>query len=208
MNQEELNANIGTMTQILQQLDAGDPSTEELVYRMQYGNLRRLASQVLGACGGVVTQGDTEMLNELLLQLKNQAPMRFKDMEHFLAIAREKMREIVYAYARSRRSRAPTNSGIRISIADILTDFRHNGLATADAEPERVLSLQHLLERLANNSERDCDLVDLFFFVGLSQADIAARYGVTEDVIRKRLQFIRAWLNAQDNEMNVPRGAV
>jgi len=87
-------------------------------------------------------------------------------------------------------------------------DFRHNGLATADTEPDRVLSLQRLLDRLAKNSERDCDPVDLYYFVGLSQSDIAARYGVTEDIIRKRLQFIRAWLNAQDNELNDPRRAV
>ncbi len=203
MNQEELAANIGTMTQILQQLDAGDPSAEELVYRMQFSNLRRLAAQVMGALDAGVTLRNTDVLHEVFEQLREQQELQFRDTEHFLAIARQKMREIVFAYARSRMGRQRTLSSTRISAEDLLNDLRHNGLATADSEPERILELEQVLRQLAAKNARDCDLIDLYYFVGLSHAEIASRYASTEDAIRKRLQFLRAWLNMHDAQRAV-----
>ncbi|MBI4906219.1 MAG: sigma-70 family RNA polymerase sigma factor [Acidobacteria bacterium] len=203
MNQDELAANIGTMTQILQQLDAGDPSAEEMVYRMQFGNLRRLASQVMGAIDAGVTLRNTDVLNEVFERLRAQQEMQFLDTEHFLSMARHRMREIVYAYARSRTSKPRTLAATRISVEDLLNDLRHNGLATADSEPQRVLELEQLLRQLAEKNARDCDLVDLYYFVGLSHVEIASRYGSTEEAIRKRLQFLRAWLNVHDAQRAV-----
>jgi DNA invertase Pin-like site-specific DNA recombinase len=55
---------------------------------------------------------------------------------------------------------------------------RHNAQVCANRPLHRIVAQSH-------------------YFIGLSQAEIAKRYDVTEDAIKKRLQFIRAWLNVQ-----------
>jgi RNA polymerase sigma factor (TIGR02999 family) len=197
MDQKSLETSVGEMTQLLEELDRGGPGSEEAVFRRQYGKLRKIASRVLGACGGGLSMQTTEIVNEFYLRLKNQEQIAFTSTEHFLHFARKKMREVVWDYARTRNAQKRPPANARVSLDDVLTDLRHNGLATADSEPEMVLFLEQLLRKLEERSERDGEIVDLYYFVGLSQAEIAQRYGVTEDAIKKRVKFIRAWLNSQ-----------
>ncbi len=208
MDQKTLRASVGEITQLLQELDRGDPASEEALFRRQYGKLRKIASQVLSASGGGLSMQTTEIVNEFYLRLKNQEQIAFTNTEHFLQFARKKMREVVWDYARTRKAQKRPPANARVTLDDVLTDLRHNGLATADSEPEMVLFLEQLLKRLEERSERDSEIVDLYYFVGLTQAEIAQRHGVTEDAIKKRVKFIRAWLNLQQKNDNDRSGAV
>src|SRR4051812_4923717 len=123
---EQLNTSLGEMTQLLHELDKGDPRTEEAVFRRQYSKLRKLASQVLSACGGGLSMETTDILGEYYLRFRNQEPVAFKDTEHFLRVACKKMREVVWDYARARNAQKRPPSRARVSVDDVLMDLRHN----------------------------------------------------------------------------------
>lgn len=200
MEEQQLTASIGEITQLLRELEDGDPAAEELLFQRQYAKLRRVASQVVRACGAGLTLQTTDVLHEFYLRLKNQEGVKFNDTDHFLQIARKKMREVVWDYARKRKAAKRIPPAATVSVSDVLNDLRLNGLATADADPEKVLLLKQLLERLEHYNARDVDFVDLYYFLGLTHGEIAARYQMNEDTVKKRMQYIRAWLGARAKE--------
>jgi len=197
LDHEFLTSHLGEMTELLRQLDAGDPEAEEIVFRKQFKKLRQIASQILNTHGVDLSLVPSEIVQEFYLRFKNQDMVTFTNTEHFLNVARKKMREVVWDYARARKAQKRPTSFVKVSIDDVLTDFRLNGLVTADAQPDMILFLEEILGKLGERNQRDADIVDLYYFIGLSHSEIAKRYSVTEDAIKKRLQFVRAWLNVQ-----------
>jgi RNA polymerase sigma factor (sigma-70 family) len=99
----------------------------------------------------------------------------------------------------ARREHRTKRGGLaqRIDIDDVLGDLRLNGLATAEVAPVETLELQGLLEKLKERNRRDSELVDLYYFVGLSQSEIAERYGIAEEAVKSRLKVIGIWLKKE-----------
>lgn len=131
----------------------------------------------------------TALVNEAYLRLVGQDEPRFANRAHFLAVAARAMRFILVDHARA-----------------ALSDKRGGGVkpleldeaAVVSAEPTReILELNDALERLAALDPRKASVVEMSYFGGLKQEEIAAALDVSVTTVRRDWTFSRAWLYAE-----------
>ena len=195
----EFDRQLGEVTELLQRIN--DPIEEDEVLKQCYGRLRQIARILLVEKGSDLSLRVSDVVNEAYIRFKGAHPPKFDTRGQFLAFMRTEMKRAVFDYADKKRAQKRFSSGKQVSLDDVLHDLRHNGLSTAEAEPERVLTLRELLERLNSESPLHGTLVDLFYFQGLEHAEILREYeGMTIDMLKKHLQFARRWLHAQLEE--------
>src|SRR5215467_6477314 len=99
---------IGVMadvTQILSQIEAGDPSAAEELLPLVYDELRRLAAQRLAREKPGQTLQATALVHEAYLRLVDESARHWDSRGHFFAAAAESMRRILVDIARKKKSK-------------------------------------------------------------------------------------------------------
>lgn len=195
MDQDRIQTKIGEITQLLQQME--DPTSEEEVLRRNFSRLRRLAGQVVRNNGAGLSITPSEVVQEFWLRLRTHNHDAFASTDEFLQWAWMKMKNVVWDYARRKKAEKRGGAGQRVDLDDVLSDFRHNGLSTADVAPEALLELEEVLAKLKARNARDSELIDLYYFGGLSQSEIGQRLVMNEDAVKDRLKIVRLWLRKQ-----------
>lgn len=166
----------------------GDTSALERLTPVVYAELHRIALRNLaGEREGHLLQ-PTALVNEAFLRLLGDAPVEWASRAHFFAFSARLMRQILIDFARAqdtgkRGHRSP-----------------HVGLSAAGdvpaSQPDRVdlIDLDQALDELAQLDERQAKLVELRYFGGLENAEIAAVLGVSEPTVVRDWRVARAWL--------------
>jgi RNA polymerase sigma factor (TIGR02999 family) len=174
------------MTSLLRAWRGGDEDAgKELMVRV-YQDLRRLASsQFRGERPGHTLQ-PTALVHELYLRLFSGDLPAWEDRAHFLAAATRQLRHIVLDYARRRNARKRGGPNARIDI-DHLAD---HGIALDN----RVLDLDEALGHLERLDPRAAQVVELRFFGGMSEKEIAAAVDVSVATVKRDWTFARSWL--------------
>jgi RNA polymerase sigma factor (TIGR02999 family) len=159
----------------------------EKYFPLLYDELRRLARSRL-ASGGRNTVLDTHaLLHESFLRLQNAGHLVLNDREHFLAYAATTMRSIVVDHLRRRRA---LRRGGDISIVTLNTVVA-NELGSSEDE---VLDIHDALETLGQVEPRLVQVVEMRYFAGLSEAEIAQALGVTDRTVRRDWERARLLL--------------
>jgi RNA polymerase sigma factor (TIGR02999 family) len=177
------------VTRLLAAWGEGDRAALEQVTRLVYEELRRLAHRYMEGQRPDHTLQTTALVHEAYLRLVSQDNPRFADRVHFLAVAAKAMRQILVDYARAslREKRGAGAKAIALDEAALLSP-----------EPTReILDLHEALERLAALDARKAQVVELKYFGGLRQEEIAELLEVSDKTVRRDWTFSRAWLNAQ-----------
>jgi RNA polymerase sigma factor (TIGR02999 family) len=164
----------------------------ELAYQeLRHAARRHLAtSQAQGGVGG--TLDTTALVHEAYLKLASGAPGRWRDAAHFRAIASVAMRHILVDRARQRATARHGGEWRRVSLGD------HD--IAADDDPETLLAIDAALTRLAEIAPRLARLVELRFFGGLSEGELARELGVTMRTVQRDWLKARALLAQALNE--------
>jgi RNA polymerase sigma factor (TIGR02999 family) len=192
----DFDSQLGEVTVLLQRIN--DPGIEDEVLKRCYGKLRHIARKLLVDKGSDLSLRVSDVVSEAYIRFKGAHPPKFDTRAHFLGFMRTEMKRAVFDYADKKRAQKRFGSARQVSLDDVLQDLRHNGLSTADSEPEMVLTLRELLERLNDESPLHSSLVELFYFQGLEHTEILMEYdGMTIDVLKKHLQFARRWMHSQ-----------
>jgi RNA polymerase sigma factor (TIGR02999 family) len=89
---------------------------------------------------------------------------------------------------RARKRQAGKRGG---GVADISLD---RALDIAEAKSTDVLALDEALARLQNLDARQCQVVEMRFFAGLSDDEIARTLGVSARTVNRDWRIARAWL--------------
>jgi RNA polymerase sigma factor (TIGR02999 family) len=126
------------------------------------------------------------LLNEAYVRLID-ADVDWRDRAHFLAVAARTMRRVLVDHARA-RGRGKRRAGIRVTLTDSLDK------ASSDPSPVDVLVLSDAIDRLDAQDARKAQVVELFFFGGLTVPEAAEAMGVSPRTIERELRFARAWL--------------
>jgi RNA polymerase sigma factor (TIGR02999 family) len=175
------------VTQLLYDMDQGDPAAAASLLPLVYDELRRLAAARLAAEPSGNTLQPTALVHEAYLRLVGTPNGdKWDHRGHFFAAAAEAMRRILIDAAR--RKATARHGG---------TMNRHalDGDATAIPQPrEDLLALDEALDRLAAEDPLKADLVKLRFFVGMSLAEAAAVLGLSERTAGRHWAYARAWL--------------
>lgn len=157
--------------------------------RLVYEELRQLAHKYMAGQRAGHTLQTTALVNEAYLRLAGQDDPGFANRSHFLAVAATAMRQVLVDYARSalRQKRGAGARAVTLDEAAILSP-----------EPTReILDLNEALEKLAAIDARKARVVELQYFGGLNQDEIAGILNVSAVTVRRDWTFSRAWLYAE-----------
>jgi RNA polymerase sigma factor (TIGR02999 family) len=180
------------VTRILGAIEAGDPHAAEQLLPLVYEELRRLAAQKMAHEKPGQTLEATALVHEAYLRLAGtDKPQRWDSRRHFFAAAAEAMRRILVEKARRKMSRKH-GGGLSRQEADADLLFPANA-----RDPVEVLSIQEVLDRLAEKSPRKAELVKLRYFLGCTIPEAAEILGIAPATAEEDWTYARAWLHRQ-----------
>jgi len=172
----------GEVTRLLHAAMGGDSHALDRLVPLVYDDLHRLAHRQLNREGGGHTLQTTGLVHEAYMKLAG-GKVSAASRSHFLAIAARAMRQVLVDYAR-RRKAEKRGSGVA---AVTLTD----GEQGMEVSTDDLLALDEVLEQL---EPRQRQVVELRFFGGMEEKDIAEALGISERTVRRDWVKARAWL--------------
>lgn len=175
------------VTQILSQIESGDPSAAERLLPLVYDELRKLAAARMAAEAPDQTLQATALVHEAYLRLVTPCDaVRWGNRGHFFAAAAEAMRRILVEAARRKRAAKHGGHLQRVELLDVP--------AESDNGDERLLALDSALTRFAAEDPVAARVVELRHFTGLSIEDVAATLGLSRATAYRHWTYARAWL--------------
>lgn len=178
------------ITQILSQIETGDPSAAEQLLPLVYEELRKLAAANLAQEKPGQTLQATALVHDAYLRLVDSNDAQHWDSRgHFFAAAAEAMRRILVNNAI--RKRRPKHGGDRQRV-----DLDANATLSNDPSDE-ILELDAALTKLATAEPLSAEVVKLKYFAGLSLPRVAAALGISARTADRRWAYARAWLHQE-----------
>ena len=177
------------VTQLLAEWSEGDHAALEKLTPIVYAELRRLAHHYMETQRPNHTLQTTALVNEAYLRLADQGRPSFTNRSHFFAVAAKAMRQILvnHAKAQQRQKRGGSASKVELDEAAIVSPER----------PRAILDLDEALERLATLDSRKAHVVELRYFGGLKEDEIAEVLKISTVTVRRDWVFARAWLYSE-----------
>lgn len=166
----------------------GDRTAADRLFPLIYDELHALAEAMFRRERGGHTLQPTALVNEAFIRLI-QHPVDAQSRAHFIALAARDMRHILVDHARKHKA-AKRGAGRVLELPE-----GHEILSPAQSV--EILALNELLERLAKENKREARVVELRFFGGLTNAEIAEVLGVSERTVRNDWSFAQAWLRRE-----------
>ena len=184
MNQS---ADLTQATQLLQRWSDGDDSALHALMPLVYEELRAAARVVCQRQDFDGQMQPTVLVHEAYMRIAALSSPDWSGRAHFLAVAAKAMRQLVIDDARARQA-AKRGSGERplamdTSVLDARTPHRTD-----------VLAIEEALKNLARLDERKAKVVELRFFGGLTNEEVAQVLGVARSTVSEYWTFARAWL--------------
>ncbi|MCG8407804.1 MAG: sigma-70 family RNA polymerase sigma factor [Phycisphaerales bacterium] len=173
-------------TQILLDMNAGDPSASEKLFPIVYHELHRLASSHMRRQRSDHTLQPTALVHEVFLRLVDQAKSTWKDRAHFMALAATAMRQILIKHARGKNTAKRGGGWNRLTLDEAVTPHENKTLD--------LIALDDALVKLRELSERQCRVVELRFFCGMTIAETAEALGLGSTTVEDDWHMARAWL--------------
>ena len=174
------------VTQILQDWSGGDGNAPARLMPFVYDELRRQARNYLSKERGSHTLQPTALVHEAYLRLVDQTRISWQNRAHFYGMAANMMRRILVDYARSHATEKRGGAAVRLSIEDVQIPL---GQRAAD-----FVALDEALEELAKFDERKARIVEMRFFGGLTDDEIAEVLGITSRTVWRDWKTARLWL--------------
>ena len=177
------------VTQLLAGWSHGDRAALEKLTPLVYEELRHLAHRYMEGQRPEHTLQTTALVNEAYLRLADQKRPNFTNRSHFFAVAAKAMRQILvnHAKAAQRQKRGAGASKVELDEAALI----------APEQTEAILDLNDALERLATLDSRKAHVVELRYFGGLKQDEIAEVLKISAVTVRRDWVFARAWLYSE-----------
>lgn len=175
------------ITRLLHAWNQGDPQALESLAPLVYAELHRLAANYLnGERPGHILQ-TTALINEAWIRLLGWKNVEWKNKAHFLGVSSELMRRVLVDFARSREYQKRGGGSIQVSLSE----------ASNIANPETsldVVALDEALEKLTQLDARQSRIVEMRFFCGMQEEEIAAALGISVATVKRDWTVARLWL--------------
>jgi RNA polymerase sigma-70 factor, ECF subfamily len=173
------------VTVLLRAWQAGDRAALDQLMPIVYAQLHRLAASRMQGERAGHTLSPTALVSEAFLRLAEARP-NWSDRVHFFAVAARTMRRILVDHARG-RSAAKRGGRERASSFD-------EALVVCE-RPEELIALDDALTALAAVDERKARVIELRYFAGMDQKEIAAVVGVHVNTVARDLRLGEAWIH-------------
>lgn len=174
------------VTQILEQIQQGNPHAAKQLLPLVYDELRQLAAAKLAQERPGQTLQATALVHEAYLRLVGNNPSPWDSRGHFFAAAAEAMRRILIDKARQKRRPKHGGQRRRVNLDEVS--------ASVEQPADDLLALDEALSALAAVAPRKAELVKLRFYAGLTIPDAAAALGISEATAQRDWTYARTWL--------------
>ena len=160
------------LTDLIRRAQDGDTQALKSVFDVTYEDLRRLARSRLSKGGRATLLDTSALVHESYLRFASAGQLRIEDRQHFLRYTGHVMRSVVVDLVRGKLA-------------------ERRGGPAAEAE---ILRVHEALEQLAALNSRMAEVVEMRYFAGLTESEIADALGVTERTVRRDWEKARLLL--------------
>jgi len=186
-------ARVTEVTQMLSQIEHGDPSAAERLLPLVYDELRKLATAKLAQEKRSQTLQATALVHDAYIRLVDvEQAQQWHSRGHFFAAAAEAMRRILVEAAR-KRQRAK-HGGLHTRV-ELLED-----IASGSSSDQLTLAIHDALDDLAAQNPQAAALVKIRYFAGMTLPQAAEASGVSARTADRLWAYAKAWLHAKLHE--------
>ncbi len=178
---------VSRTTALLRRMGEGDTQARDELFALLYARLRDLARGIVGPGGEGRTLQPTALVHEVWIRLNANGSLNLESRRHFLRTAARAMRGVVVDHVRARGAEKRTAGRERVPLDEALAAWEADG--TVDP-----LVLDELLGGLREHDERLAEVVDLRFFAGLTEDEVAETMELTPRQVQHSWRLARAWL--------------
>lgn len=174
------------VTRLLRRWSDGDPDALEKLIPLVMDEVQALARKALAGEAPGHTLQPTALVNEVYLRLVGRKTYWWKDRAQFFSSLAEVMRQILVDHARRRRAAKRGGGEAPLSLDEGI-------FQTPEPHPD-LLPLDEALRDLKEIDYRRYQVVMLWFFMGLTQRDIARELGMSINTVGRQWRAARRWL--------------
>lgn len=186
-------------TLLLRRVSAGDGRAAEELLPLVYAELRALAASFFGSPAPSHTLQPTALVHEAYVKLVKSPTQDWEGRRHFFEVAAKAMRQILINHARDKRAqkRGGGNAAGRhqITLGDASGDAEAKTPAAVD-----MLALEEALAGLEASYPQQCRIVELKFFCGLTNEQIALAIGAPLRTVEREWRMAKAELRLRMTE--------
>ena len=176
----------GAVSRLLKAWGRGDLAARDDLVPLVYRELRRRAGAYLRRERPDHTLQPTALVHEAYVRLMGQDRVTWQNRAHFFGVAAQLMRRILVDHARAHRAAKRPGQDVRVTL-----DERIGAAQPRDCE---LLLLDQALDELASFDERQGRIVELRYFGGLSEQEVAVVLSLSRATVTREWQTARAWL--------------
>jgi RNA polymerase sigma-70 factor, ECF subfamily len=180
------------VTQLLLAWSKGDKQALDRLVPLVYDELRRLAQSYMRKERADQTLQTTALIHEAYVRLIDANRVEWQNRAHFFGVAARVMRQILVALARERASQKRGGGAQRISLDE--------SMIIDDGRGEDLVALDEALGALAQFDTRKAQVVEMRFFGGLTEEEIATALNVSPETVRRDWRLARSWLRRRLTE--------
>ena len=174
------------ITELLVAWGGGDRAALDQLLPLVYDELHWQAARYLGRERPDHTLQPTALVHEAYLRLMDHQALDWQGRTHFFALASTTMRRILVSHARQHRSAKRGQGGVAVTLCE-----EH---AVAEARDVDLMALDAALSELERLDSRQCRVVELRYFAGLTADQAAEALGISPSTADRHWAFARAWL--------------
>jgi RNA polymerase sigma-70 factor (ECF subfamily) len=177
------------ITQLLNGARSGSANDRQDLETLVYAELRKIAARMMGSERNGHTLQATVLADDAFMDLVH-ANQNWQNRAHFFASAANAMRQMLVDH--SRRRNAAKRGGTSVRLVDDI-----DRVAAAIQDPDTVLAIDQVLTRLAKKDPMQAEIVELRYFGGLTEDEIAEIWHLSARTVRREWFSARAWLFAE-----------
>jgi RNA polymerase sigma factor (TIGR02999 family) len=175
------------LTVLLQRAQDGDAHAREALAPLLYHELTTLARANLAGQRADHTLNCTALVHEAWVRLAGLEQQPVDNRRQFFSLASKVMRSILVDHARARGAEKRGGRALRLTLAE--------DLVRSDEVEPALLDLDEALTALAQEDEELARIVELRYFAGLSNPEVAELLGTSLRSVERGVQVAKVWLH-------------
>ncbi len=181
-------APVTNVTQVLLEWRSGNQEALDRLMPMVYDELRRLAGRYMRSERSEHTLQATALVNEAYIRLVDME-VSWQDRAHFFAVAARLMRRLLVDHARAHQRVKREGGAAKVSLDE--------AVEVSSKPSVDLVALDEALTRFATFDPRKAEIIELHFFGGLSNEEVAEALGISRATVQRDLRLAKAWLSRE-----------
>ncbi|MGE3466253.1 MAG: sigma-70 family RNA polymerase sigma factor [Pyrinomonadaceae bacterium] len=174
------------ITRILQDWNDGNAEAKDELLPFVYAELKRQARILMSSERKNHTLQPTALVHEAFMRISQQTGIDWQNRSHFFGIASRLMRQILIDHARHHATAKRGNKPVHFSLDDVQISIEERA--------DSLIALDDALERLERFDPQQAKVVEMRFFGGMKNDEIAESLDISERTVGREWQAAKLWL--------------